>query len=259
MKSKKGKSLCIFSAKGGVGKSITTLNLAGVFAELDKKVLIIDLDTTSGGIALALNIPFKKSIYNLWADLNNNRYQKFAKYITKYNENISFLASPKDPRQGTKITAKFIDLIIDRAEFMYDVILIDTNHYLNEINLVTLDKVQNILFVVSNDPMDLKNMKSLISIFTEVNILNFKVLLNASINPYKDYFASSDIENVIGVNVDYVLSNKFFIKNIDDYIMNGEIPTLDKKVIGSYTADCSTLMTIASDILGSSDEVKKDE
>jgi len=36
---KKGKSLCIFSAKGGVGKTITTLNLAGIFKLIEKKDL----------------------------------------------------------------------------------------------------------------------------------------------------------------------------------------------------------------------------
>ena len=41
---KKGKSLCLFSAKGGVGKTVTTCNLAGIFEQLKKKVLIMDMD-----------------------------------------------------------------------------------------------------------------------------------------------------------------------------------------------------------------------
>lgn len=30
MKNKKGKSMCFFSAKGGVGKTVNLLNLAGI-------------------------------------------------------------------------------------------------------------------------------------------------------------------------------------------------------------------------------------
>ena len=44
MKIKKGKSLCFFSAKGGVGKTTNLLNLAGILEQFDKKVLIIDMD-----------------------------------------------------------------------------------------------------------------------------------------------------------------------------------------------------------------------
>ena len=74
MKLKKGKSLCFFSAKGGVGKTVNLINLAGIFQQLDKKVLIIDLDLYSGGIALALDRSYKKDIYNFCDDYNNNRY-----------------------------------------------------------------------------------------------------------------------------------------------------------------------------------------
>ena len=51
----KGTSICVFSAKGGVGKTITTLNLAGIFEMLKKKVLIIDFDLSgaSGKIVLS--------------------------------------------------------------------------------------------------------------------------------------------------------------------------------------------------------------
>ena len=65
MASKKGKTLCISSAKGGVGKTITTLNLAGIYELISKKVLIVDLDLYGGGIAAALNKPFEKSIYTI--------------------------------------------------------------------------------------------------------------------------------------------------------------------------------------------------
>ena len=41
MERNKGKIITVTSTKGGVGKTITTLNLAGVFSNLKKKVLVI--------------------------------------------------------------------------------------------------------------------------------------------------------------------------------------------------------------------------
>ena len=54
----KGKSLCISSSKGGVGKTFIVTSLAGIFASIEKKVLIIDFDLSGGGIAVSLNAPF---------------------------------------------------------------------------------------------------------------------------------------------------------------------------------------------------------
>ena len=188
MKRKKGKTLCIFSAKGGVGKTITAINLAGIFKTLDKKVLLIDMDFSGGGIALALNKPFEKNIYNFVDDYTNNRYHDFNDYVTKVMDNIDILPSPKDPRQGMKIDSKYVEIIIDKAKYLYDVVIIDTNHFINEFNILTLDIVDKILFMVTNDPLDIKNMKSLISIFRDINLNNYKILLNNSRDPYKKYF-----------------------------------------------------------------------
>ena len=75
----RGKTLCIASAKGGVGKTFITTNLAGIFAQLDKKVLILDFDLSNGGIGVSLNTPFDKNIYNFIDDYNNNRFKNFTK------------------------------------------------------------------------------------------------------------------------------------------------------------------------------------
>ena len=241
----KGKSICIFSAKGGVGKTITTINLAGIYEHLEKKVLIVDLDLSSGGISVSLNLPAQKTIYNFVDDYNNHRYTDFENYITKYDDYIDVLSCPKDPRQANKIDSKYIDLLIDKAVNNYDIVLIDMNHILNEINVVTLDKADLILFVMTNDPLDVKNMKSLISIFNDSEILKYKILLNNSCDPYKNYFSLFDIRNVIKANIDYTLTSSFYIKNIDSYIMNGEIITLQKRMPTLFNKDYSTLMSIA--------------
>ena len=244
----KGTSICVFSAKGGVGKTITTLNLAGIFEVLQKRVLIIDFDLSGGGISAALNVPNGKSIYHFAYDYNNNQYKDFKNYVTKYDEYIDVLASPKDPRQAGKIDEKYVEIIIDKAIFNYDVVLIDTTHDLTDFNILTLDVVDYILFLVTNDPLDLKNMRSLISVFKDINASNYKVILNESVNPFKNYFGIYDIKNIIKANIDYVLSKDFYIKNIDTFIMNGKIITLDKKASSFFGKDYTTLMGICTDL-----------
>jgi len=97
MSNKKGKIITIFSTKGGVGKTIFTINLAAAYQLLEKKVLIIDLDLYSGGIGLVLNVDENKDIYNFIDDINNKRYTEFKNYIAKYNDYIDVLCCPPPP------------------------------------------------------------------------------------------------------------------------------------------------------------------
>ena len=254
MKKRVGKSLCLFSGKGGVGKTITTINLAGIFKILNKKVLIMDMDLTSGEIALGLNRECKKTIYNFCEDYQNNRYENFEDYVTKYDEYIDILASPKDPRQASNINSKFLEIALDKAKYYYDIVLIDMNHILNESNLVLLDQADSILFVINNDPFDIKNMKSLIAIFKDLNKNNYRILLNEAIQPLKKYFTLTDIENLLKANINYYLTDEFYLKNIDDYIMNGEIVTLHPKAPSAFSKDFTVLMKLATDFIGKEDE-----
>ena len=250
MKKKIGKSLCLFSGKGGVGKTVLTLNLAAVYSQINKHVLIVDLDLSSGVIALATNKAFDKTIYNFVDDYNNNRFKDFNDYVVKYNDYIDIMPSPKDPRQASKIDSKYIEILLDKAMFHYDMVLIDTNHNLNELNLVVLDAADNILFVMENDPMDLKNMKSLLSIFKDLEKTNYKVLLNNSRDPFKKYFTLYDMKNIIKNNIDYEISSEFYLKNMDAYVMNGEIPMLQPKAPNIFNKDYTMMMNLAVNFLG---------
>lgn len=49
-------------------------------------------------------------------------------------------------------------------------------------------------------------------------------------------------------NIDYTLSSNFFIKNIDEYIMNGQIITLQKRMPSLFAKEYATFMTIAADL-----------
>ncbi|MBQ6841201.1 MAG: AAA family ATPase [Bacilli bacterium] len=250
----KGKSLCIFSAKGGVGKSTTALNLAGVFCALDKKVLIIDFDTMGGAIATYLNQPFEKTIYNFVDDYANNRYQGIKSYVTKFNDNIDFLAASKDPRQGSKIASNYIEIVLEKAVYEYDVVLVDTNHMLSEFNVTILDKCDSVLLVLSNDLLDLKNMRNVIRIFKDAEKTNYKVLLNGCINPYKRYYSLYDIKSVIKANVDYVVEPSFYLKSMDNYVADGKILTLEKKMSKVYPRVYKAYLTVCNDLMEQEDE-----
>ncbi|MBQ2873077.1 MAG: AAA family ATPase [Bacilli bacterium] len=247
-----GKVITISSVKGGVGKTTLTTNLAGIYYLMKKKVLIVDLDLYAGGIATVLNVSPKKDIYMLVDSISNNRFTSLRDYVSTYNNGIDVLAAPKDPRDVSKIESKYITKILDIAKIEYDIILVDTHHLLDEISLVALDNCYMSAFVITNDLVDLKNMKSLLSIFNEANKENYKIILNNSRDTGRDYISLFDVRNIIKGNVDFTISKNFYIKNIDKYVLNGEILTLNKFINKIYSGDIKNMNKLASSLIAES-------
>ena len=130
-----------------------------------------------------------------------------------------------------------------------DIILVDTSHLLDEICLMAIDESYMSAYVITNDLVDLKNMKSLVSIFKEMGKENYKIVLNNSRDTGRDYISNFDIRNMIKRNIDYTISRNFYIKNIDKYVLNGDILTLNKTINRFNSNDIKNLNNLALSLI----------
>ena len=54
-------------------------------------------------------------------------------------------------------------------------------------------------------------------------LTNFKLVLNPLVDERKQYFSLDEIEAIIKDNVYFVIPSRFYIKNIDKYIVDGNL------------------------------------
>ena len=88
---KMGKTICVFSPKGGVGKTVLSLNLAGICELTKKKVLLLDLDIQSGSLGMIINQEINKTqvTNNIEITIKSKKvYRSYEQYkITIKNNN----------------------------------------------------------------------------------------------------------------------------------------------------------------------------
>ena len=222
---KQAKIITVTSVKGGTGKSTTTLSLAGILSNKQIKTIIVDMDLHAGVIAASLNLKPKKDFYTLVNDYMNHGLKDLDEYITKYNDYIDVLAAPKDPRSVGKINSYYVDLTLKKLKYKYDVILVDTNHIIDDINLITFDNSDEIIYVITSDLMDLKNMKTMLSIYKDMNLTNYTLVLNEALS--KEHAGKYEINTFLERNVDYILPSNSFAKNMRKVLMEGKILTIE--------------------------------
>lgn len=244
-----GKVVFVTSVKGGSGKTTVVLNLAGMFQKMNKKVLILDFDFYTGAIAASLNIDNTIDLFTLVDDLNNNRFESFEHYTAAYTNWIDIIPAPKDPRTANKINSKYLHIIIGKAKLKYDVILIDSHSVLNDVNLVTMDEADQILYLVTNDPISLKNMRTMVSIYRDMERNNYKIILNESTQKGNHHFTAYDMKHIITDNIDFTLPSSLYTKSMVRSVMDGKILTLDKRYSKKHKRGLEHYQKIANAIV----------
>ena len=100
----------------------------------------------------------------------------------------------------------------------------------------------------------------MVTIFSDTENDNYKVVFNSSKDTGKDYFTLFDVKTIIKHNIDYTINRSFYVKDIDKYVINGEILTLNKKIRSSKRKDINNMKKLAESLLVSKKkkiEVKK--
>jgi cellulose biosynthesis protein BcsQ len=128
-------SICVYNNKGGIGKTTTTINLAGVFAKQGKKVLVLDFDTHQRDLTNILKIKEQKpSLFDCIDRSIKVSPQTFVSNHKKGKE-ATFDVIPADPimskqtdiELGQRIQGGISRLkdVLDCFIYKYDYILID--------------------------------------------------------------------------------------------------------------------------------------
>ena len=216
---------------------------------MKQKVLIVDCDLVGGAVALDLNLNPIKNIFHISDDIFNNRYQNYTDYLTSYQDNIDIVASCKDPKQALKIDMNYIMMFLKQVKNEYDIILVDTTHGFTKENINILDKSDIILYMMTNDIMDIKNTKSYMEVMNDIEMDHIKIILNNSRDINLNYFSKYDIRSMIGRNIDYSLDRSLYIKNITSFLIEGEIFTLNKSLTFKDKNDLKKLENMARDFI----------
>lgn len=147
-----GAVIGIFSAKGGVGKTLLATNLAAAFALGHRvKTALIDLNPGSGTADLLLDLQPERSWQDLKDVLGELTPQHLGLAVTTYQPGLDLLASPPQLSWQNPLNKTDLAALLDAFRQVYEVILVDTPTGGSDLALFALELVDLRLITLTPD------------------------------------------------------------------------------------------------------------
>jgi pilus assembly protein CpaE len=203
----KSRVIAVASPKGGVGRTLVTVNLAAAFSRMGKKVAIIDGNLQFGEVAMYYNVKPKKTIYEWSKEGYGRENYSINQYMTNVDGDVSILAAPSRPEFFEGISEDHIKAAIEAAKKMFDIVLIDMPIYLSEIHLRCLDLADEIMLLAVNDISVLRLCKLYLETLETIKQGDkVKLILNRHLKGQG--IETKKIEEIFGLNLYHSLPDQ---------------------------------------------------
>lgn len=153
-----GTIITVFGAKGGIGKTTISSNLAVALAsEAHQTVALVDMDTRFGDVAITMDIPVERSIADLARNLDNVDRNTLRDYLVQHESGVRILPAPTRPSDWRNLTAQHIRDVVDVLAQTHDFVILDTPGTFNEIVAAAIEVGTMILLITTLDMASIKD------------------------------------------------------------------------------------------------------
>jgi chromosome partitioning protein len=165
--------LAICNQKGGVGKTTTTISLAGALAGYGRKVLVIDLDP-QGSMSIALGVPPSMQVATIYDAMLGNIQNPRSAVVRTSVDNLDLIPANIDLAAAEMQLVNEVGRegalarVIEPLREEYDNIIIDCQPSLGLLTINALTSADNVLVPLECEYLSLRGVALLIDTVDKV-------------------------------------------------------------------------------------------
>jgi pilus assembly protein CpaE len=222
----RGGTICVLGPKGGVGKTVTSCNLAVALAKTGHRVALVDLDLQFGDVALVLGLRPETTVYDLTISGGSLDADKVEAFLTVHRTGLRVLAAPVRPDQAETITAEFTSDVISMLQTTHDYVIVDTPPSFTPEVISAIDMSSYVCMVGMLDASSLKNTR--LGLET-LDLMGYpadriRVILNRANTSVG--ITGNDVVNILGLSPDVLVPSS---RDVARSVNEGEPIVLTQK------------------------------
>lgn len=164
-----GTIVTVSGAKGGVGTTLTAVQLALAAGTSGKSTALADLDLQSGDVASYLDVQFRRSIVDL-AGIQDISPRVLQDAVYAHETGLGLLLAPGEGERGEEVTDRAVRQILSALRNRYEVVVVDCGSYLNGANAAAIEMADTTLLVTTPDVVAVRAAKRMVRLWDRLQI-----------------------------------------------------------------------------------------
>jgi pilus assembly protein CpaE len=159
---RQGRIIVVTGHKGGVGSTTVAINLTQALAEsTSARLALIDLGRPFPDVATFLDQESNYSIVDLVQNIATLDKSFIQRIMQPYGPRLSILHGASDFKEQDSIELESLERIFAILRNMYDFVVVDLSHWLDELFLKVVTESDMLLMLTGLTVPDLRNLKKL--------------------------------------------------------------------------------------------------
>ena len=209
----RGRLICVFSTKGGAGKSVIASNLAILLSRTTSApVVLVDADLQFGDIAVMMKLTPQHTIVDAVAAIHRLDAQLLQSLLVRHEQTgLYVLPAPVEPAFADQVSGADMVKIVNILQSFCAYVVIDTPAHFNDVVLALLEESDDILLISGMDIPNIKNVKLGLQTLRLLNIpvSKLKLVLNRSNSKVK--LDIGEVERTLQMKADALIPSDILV------------------------------------------------
>ena len=164
-----GTVVTVSGAKGGVGATLTAVQLALAAQASGRATALVDMDLQTGDIASYLDVQFRRSVVDL-AAITDISPRVLADAVFRHDTGLALLLAPAEGERGEDVTDRAARQIVSTLRSRYEVVVIDCGAQLSGAGAAAVEMADTALLVTTPDVIAVRGAKRTVRMWDRLQI-----------------------------------------------------------------------------------------
>ncbi|MEU0386014.1 AAA family ATPase [Streptomyces chartreusis] len=164
-----GTVVTVSGAKGGVGTTLTAIQLALAAQASGRSTALVDMDLQTGDVASYLDVQFRRSVVDL-AAITDISPRVLADAVFRHDTGLALLLAPAEGERGEDVTDRAARQIVSALRSRYEVVVIDCGAQLGGAGAAAVEMADRALLVTTPDVVAVRGAKRAVRMWDRLQI-----------------------------------------------------------------------------------------